>query len=115
MKSAGAQRWACWSGLTVSPLVWALHHQLGSNFAFAACERGSPWVAASSGVVALGIVAATGVWSWRAWRRAGGGASRDAEQLEIFIALLSCMSAALFGLTIAVQLLADWAVPPCFG
>lgn len=115
MAGASGKRFAGWASLVIAPLAWAVHHQLGSNFAFAACERGAPGVAALLGVALLLLVMATGWSSWRSWRRVGGAAGEDNEALERFVPLLGCMSAVLFALPIAVQLLADLLVPPCFG
>jgi hypothetical protein len=106
--------WRATCALYVSPLVWALHHQVGSNVAFAACERRPHLLAIWLGIVAIGVIAASGVVAWRAWRQAGGSTREDAEPLGIFFPLLSVMTAVLFALTIAVQLIADVLLPPCF-
>jgi hypothetical protein len=115
MADSSAKHIAGWASLIVAPLAWAVHHQLGSNFAFAACERGSARLAALAGAVLLLIVLASGWRSWRMWRRAGGDSAQDHEALERFVPLLGWMSAVLFALPIAVQLIADLLVPPCFG
>jgi hypothetical protein len=107
--------WRAWAGLIVGPIVWGLHHQLGSNLSFAACDGNPHGVALITGAIALLILAAS-VWlAWTSWKQAGGTAAEEAEALELFVPLLSIMAATLFGLTILVQLLADIILPPCFG
>lgn len=106
--------WRSWLGLIVSPIVWGLHHQLGSNWSYAACDRGPDVVALVTGVIALIVIGAAGWTGWRAWRSAGGAADDEADALEVFVPLLSVMAATLFWLTIFVQLLADIILPSCF-
>ena len=108
-----APGWRSWLGLIVSPVVWGLHHQLGSNWSIAACDRGSNAIGLVAGVVALVAIAASGWMGWRAWRRAGGATDDEANALAVFVPLLSVMAATLFGLTIFVQLIADIILPPC--
>jgi hypothetical protein len=107
--------WRAWSALIVGPIVLGLHHQLGSNLSFAACDRGPDHILLIVGVIALLILAATGWLAWQSWQDAGGTAAEEAEVLQIFVPLLSVMAATLFGLTIFVQLLADIILPSCFG
>jgi hypothetical protein len=107
--------WRAWAGLIVGPLVWGLHHQLGSNLSFAACDRDPNDVALIAGLVGIVVLGASGWLGWKSWRDAGGVAAAEAEVLTVFIPLLSVMAATLFGLTILVQLLADLILPPCFG
>lgn len=106
--------WRAWAGLIVSPAAWALHHQLGSNWSYAACDRGPNAVALIAGAIALIVIVASGALAWRAWRNAGGAADDEADALVIFVPLLSLMAATLFALTIFVQLLADIILPSCF-
>jgi hypothetical protein len=105
--------WRAWAGLIVGPVMWGLHHQLGSNLSFAACDRGPNNVALIAGIIAMVIIGVSGRLGWVCWKDAGGDAEADA--LEIFIPLLSVMAAVLFALTILVQLLADIILPSCFG
>jgi fatty acid desaturase len=109
-----APGWRSWAGLIVSPIVWGLHHQLGSNWSFAACDRGPDVIALIAGVIALIAICAAGWLGWRAWRNAGGTADDEADALEVFVPLLSVMAATLFALTIFVQLLAVIILPSCF-
>lgn len=109
-----APGWRAWLGLIISPTVWGLHHQLGSNWSYAACDRGPNTIALVTGAIGVLVIAASGWLAWRAWRRAGGAADDEADALEIFVPLLSVMAATLFGLTIFVQLMADVILPSCF-
>jgi hypothetical protein len=101
--------------LVVAPLTWALHHQLGSNLAFAACEQSTPRTTLIVGVGALALIAWVGGIAWSAWRRKHDALGMSTEELDVFIPLLGWMAALLFGLTILVQLLANVLLPPCFG
>jgi hypothetical protein len=107
--------WRAWAGLVVGPIVWGLHHQLGSNLSFAACDRHPQGIALIAGAIALLILIASAWLAWISWKDAGGTAAEEAEALEVFVPLLSIMAATIFGLTILVQLLADIILPPCFG
>lgn len=107
--------WRAWAGLIVAPLAWGIHHQLGSNMSYAACDRDPDTVALAVGAIAIVIIGAAGWMGWRAWKSAGGLEVDEADALEIFIPLLSVMAATLFALTIFVQLLADLILPSCFG
>ena len=107
--------WRAWAGLIVAPVAWGLHHQLGSNISFAACERGADTISLAAGLIGLIVIAAAGWLGWQSWKSAGGVEVEEADALEVFIPLLSIMSATLFALTIFVQLLADLILPSCFG
>lgn len=107
--------WRAWAGLILGPIVWGVHHQLGSNLSFAACDRHPQGVSLTAGVIGLLILAVGGWLAWTSWRNAGGVATEEAEALEVFVPLLSIMAATLFALTILVQLLADIILLPCFG
>jgi len=107
--------WRAWAGLVLAPLVWGIHHQLGSNMSYAACHRDPDTVALIAGIIALVVIAAAGWLGWLSWKSAGGLETEEVDSLEVFIPLLSVMAATLFALTIFVQLLADLILPPCFG
>jgi TRAP-type C4-dicarboxylate transport system permease small subunit len=107
--------WRAWAGLVVGPIAWGIHHQLGSDVSYAACDRGPDVIALAVGLVLLVTIGAAGWTSWRSWKTAGGMHVEEADALEVFIPLLSVMGAILFALTIFVQLLADIIIPSCFG
>ena len=107
--------WRAWAGMIIGPIVWGMHHQLGSNLSFAACDRAPNPISLIAGIVALLVLIATGWLGWSAWRQAGGTSAGEADALEVFVPLLSVMAATLFALTILVQLLADLILPSCFG
>jgi hypothetical protein len=106
--------WRAWAGLVVAPVAWGFHHQLGSNMSYAACDRGPDTVALTAGLIALLVIGTAGWLGWQSWKSAGGVEVEEADALEVFIPLLSIMAAALFALTIFVQLLADLILPSCF-
>jgi TRAP-type C4-dicarboxylate transport system permease small subunit len=105
--------WRSSCALYVPPLAWALHHQIGSNIAFAACERAPHVVAIVIGLIGIGLIAISGAFAWGAWRRANRDAHAESESLATFVPLLGIMNAALFALPIAAQLIADIVLPPC--
>jgi hypothetical protein len=107
--------WRAWVGLIVAPAAWAIHHQLGSNLSFAACDRHPNAVSLAAGAIGLLAIIAAGCLAWRAWNRAGGLRAPEADALNVFVPLLSLMATTLFGLTILVQLSADVILPSCFG
>lgn len=106
--------WRAWAGLIVAPIAWGIHHQLGSNLSYAACDRGPDAISLVVGVGLLAVIAVAGALGWQAWKHAGGVEVDEADALEVFIPLLSVMAATLFALTIFVQLLADLILPSCF-
>jgi hypothetical protein len=110
-----APGWRAWLGLIVSPTVWGIHHQLGSNLSHAACDREPNEVALVAGAVGLTLIAIAGWLGCKYWRKSGGADADEADALDVFVPLLSVMAAALFGLTIFVQMLADLILPSCFG
>ena len=107
--------WRAWMGLVVAPVVWAIHHQLGSNLSFAACDSNSNAASLLAGVSGLLAIVAAGYFAWQSWSRAGGLRAPKADALHVFVPLLSLMAATLFGVTILVRLSADLILPSCFG
>lgn len=106
--------WRAWAGLVAAPAAWAAHHQAGSDLNFADCTRGDGATLALIGVAALAVALAGGVFSYGAWRAAGGGVDRKDELTGRFIPVLGQMASALFGLTILVQIGAALTLPACF-
>jgi hypothetical protein len=111
MRRTATARLKPWAGLVGPPLAWMLHHQLGSDLNFADCARGDGPLVAAVGAAALAVTLLSGWLSWRGWRASDAGEARPTDR---FVAILGMMSAALLGLTIAVQVLAGLIVPACF-
>jgi len=105
--------WRSWAGLIVGPVAWALHHQGGSNFNYADCRAWDGTAVVLTGVLALAAVLGAGGLSLSAWRRGGGAAGASHDPPGRFVAGLSLMSAALFALTILIQMAAGLLVPAC--
>ena len=106
--------WREWSGLILASGAWLAHHQLGSNLNFARCDIvGGPAVVAI-GLACLALALLGGWLSWTAWRRAGAGLGDSGEPAGRFVALLSLLAVALFGLTIFVQTVAGLILPDCW-
>lgn len=97
--------WRAWSGLVVSPIAWAGHHQFGSSLNFYDCHAGRGWLIAGVGALALAATAVGGLLSWSARRR---------PQPAGFVAVLGAMAGALLSLTIAIQIGAALILPACF-
>jgi hypothetical protein len=89
---------------------WFGHHQLLADAQRFDCGFGGPWVATLAGIVALAVIAAGCAWTWPARRVPQVGASTEAER---FLAELSLTAAAIFALTVVVQVIASWIVPEC--
>jgi hypothetical protein len=103
------------AGLIVAPLAWALHHQVGSNWSFAACARDPGVVSMVVGAAAVAAMLVAAFLAWREWRRVGGSWTENAETLARFVPLLSLMACLAFGLPVLAQLMATVLLPPCFG
>jgi hypothetical protein len=103
------------AGLIVAPLAWALHHQVGANWSFAACDRDPGRLSMVLGTLAVVAMLIAAMVAWREWRRVGGSWTHNADTLATFVPLLSLMACVAFGLPVLVQLMATVLLPPCFG
>jgi uncharacterized membrane protein len=108
--SRTAARLRAWTSLAAGPAAWLAHHQFGSTLNFARCEQGDSGALTIAGLAALATIALGAALAWSVWRN--HAAHRDGP--TSFIALLGLMAAALFGLTVAVQIGASLIVPACF-
>ncbi|MFC4308859.1 hypothetical protein ACFPN2_07180 [Steroidobacter flavus] len=115
MSDMSVPGWRAWAGMIVGPIAWGIHHQLGSNLGYAACDRGPDAISLIAGGVLLAVIAGAGWLGWQSWLQAGGLEVDEADAIEVFIPLLSVMATALFALPIFVQMLADLILPSCFG
>jgi hypothetical protein len=106
--------WRAWAGLFGGFAGWAFHHQVGSSGNFARCSTANGWLAIAIGLVACVIIVASGALSWTAWRRSGGGGASSHEAAGRFVPAISLMAAALFLLTVLVQMTAALIVPACW-
>lgn len=103
--SAAMELWP-WAGMLGSALAWALAHQIGSDGTFYECDNGSA-VTLIVGVLALLVTAASGIASFRLWRRGGETEARR------FVALVGWLFALLLGLAILLPTLAGLIIPEC--
>jgi len=106
--------WRAWAGLFAGAVGWALHHQTVSTGNFARCPTMNGWADLAMGLVSMAIILAGGLLSWTAWRRAGGTPETSQEASGRFAPALSLMAAALFLLTVIVQVGAGLIVPACW-
>jgi hypothetical protein len=103
--SAVMELWP-WAAMLGSGLAWILAHQVGSDATFYECDNGSA-ATLIVGVIALLATAASGIASFRLWRRGGETEARR------FIALVGWLFAILLGLAILLQTLAGLIIPEC--
>jgi hypothetical protein len=106
--------WRAWAGLFGGFAGWALHHQIGSSSNFARCSTANGWLVIAVGLVACLIIVASGALSWTAWRGGGGAGDSSHEAAGRFVPAVSLMAAALFLLTVLVQMTAALIVPACW-
>jgi hypothetical protein len=113
MKRADAKfsHWRAWAGLIAAPAGWALHQQAGSALNYADCGTGDGSTVAMIGAATLLLALAGGWLSWSVYRADSGTPELPVHR---FIAAIGVMSAALFGLTIVVQITAGLILPSCF-
>jgi hypothetical protein len=107
MKRASAlmELWP-WAGLIGAGLSWILAHQIGSDGTFYRCGSGTA-VTLIVGVLTLLLAVASGLASFRLWRRGGETEARR------FIALIGCMFALLQSLAILLPTVAGLILPEC--
>jgi hypothetical protein len=104
---AKADRGISWAGLAAGPAAWGAALQVSYAFADWQCAHGSrptPWML----VVALVVAIAGAGLSWPAWAQGGGSTGT-----RRFVAALSLMTALLFALVIALQLVAALVFTGC--
>jgi hypothetical protein len=106
--------WRAWAGLVGGAAGWFLHHQTISTGNFAQCPTMNGWADLGIGLVSMVIIVVGGGLSWTAWRRGGGAFEASHEANGRFVPALSLMAAALFLLTVAVQVIAGLIVPACW-
>ena len=103
--SAGRELWP-WAGMLGAGTAWAVMHQVGSDGTFYHCGRGTS-LTLIVGVIALVVTAASGLASFRLWRRGGETEAR------CFIALIGWLFAILLGLAILLSAAAGLIFPEC--
>lgn len=63
------ERWrlfALWTGVLAGPLVWLMLLEWNYVLSYVACETRQTWFLHAPTLVAVGLVAAAGVWGWTA-------------------------------------------------
>jgi hypothetical protein len=102
---------APWSALIAAGTAWALHHQGMSDALHFDCNATTDWVDFAWGVVALAVVVAGALASWRTLPRAD--LSAPAAAYRRFVVHLGLMAAALAMLAIGLQMVAGAILPGC--
>ncbi len=93
---------AMWAGWIVGPVAWAAHQNISYMLTHWTCGSGAKWPIYLATVVALAVVVAGGVLSWRARQVAVAGQRREANEkaasrgrfLATVAILISAISAA---------------------
>ena len=57
---------ALWTGLLAGPLVWLVLLEANYVLSYVACETRQRWFMHAATLLAIALVAAAGLWSWRA-------------------------------------------------
>ncbi|HET7844330.1 MAG TPA: hypothetical protein VFL14_09285 [Xanthomonadales bacterium] len=100
-----------WSGAIAGAVAWAAHQQLLANVLHYDCAYGNALSTTIAGALALAIIAAGALASWRA--RPREGVSPHDPPPARFVCDLSLLAAGLFALPVLMQTAAGWLVPSC--
>jgi hypothetical protein len=60
---------ALWTGILAGPAIWLMLLEANYVLSYVACETGQTWFLHLNTVVAVALVAAAGLWAWRAVHR----------------------------------------------
>jgi len=102
---------APWSGLIAAGAGWALHQQVVTEALHFNCNATADGTGIVLGVVALAVIVAGAIVSWRALPAAD--APSPAATLRRFVVYLSLMAAALAALGVGLFILAGAILPGC--
>lgn len=105
-----------WAGVLGGPLAWFASQQVSYILVPWACHGGPLNAIHLANLVALAIVALTGAFSWREWRRAGWHVSDERappEGRQRFLGLMGLTLSGLFGLVIITQTTGAFFFGPC--
>jgi hypothetical protein len=97
-----------WAGLALGTLGYFIQHQLGSDTTFQDCRVGSPLIVIVGMIVALLIIAAGALGSWRVF---ASDSEPPARRLVATISLLAC---ALYVMGTVLPFIAAMVIPPCW-
>ena len=97
-----------WAGLALGTLGFFIGHQLGSDATFQDCRVGSPLIVALGTILALLIIVAGALGSWRVFAAEGEG---QARKLVATVGLLAC---ALYALGVILPFIAALVIPRCW-
>ena len=57
---------ALWTGILAGPIVWLVLLEVNYVLSYVACETRQRWFLHLATVIAIALVAASGLWAWRA-------------------------------------------------
>jgi hypothetical protein len=97
-----------WAGLALGTAGYFIQHQLGSDSTFQDCRVGSPMMVIIGTVVALLIIGAGALGSWRVF---ASNSETPARRLVATISLLAC---ALYVMGSVLPLIAAVVIPQCW-
>ena len=97
-----------WAGLALGTFGYFLQHQLGSDSTFQDCRVGSPWIVIVGTLVALLVIGAGALGSWRVF------ASHSESPARRLIAAVAMMACALFAIAAVLPFIAALVIPRCW-
>lgn len=104
-----------WIGLVAGPLAWSIDEYASYPIVGWSCQVQRPLVTHGVTVVALALIIAGALLSWRKWRQQGAAAmdqNRPPARLR-FLSLGSLLLCLLFGLAVLIDTAAKFAFDPC--
>ncbi len=110
-KQHTASSLAPWSGLIAGPVLWALHHQLGSDAAYWHCTQDARWIGIGIGAVCIAGAAAATWISYASTRPIAN--PPQPQETRRFTAWISAAGGALFTFALILQTIASGLAPTC--
>ena len=105
-----------WTGLLLSPIVWAVQMQTNYTLIGTRCSYTSRALLLAVCIISLVIVVISGVIAWLNWQKVGAKVAEDTSSHRDsvrFISLLGILISATFFLAILAQGLATILFHPC--
>jgi hypothetical protein len=100
---------APWAGLFLGAFGWFLHHQTGSDANNFSCRIADGGFVVVTGLIGAAIALLGGLISWSAI----DAPAQEPRRYRSFARIVGVLSAAIFLLAIAFQILAGLLVPAC--
>jgi hypothetical protein len=112
-----AQNYSLWFGILAAPIAWFIDLNVRYQFSSLACsDKRYMWGVHGATVLALIIVVAAFIVSWREWRAAGEETPSGAGQHQArvrFMAICAVATCLSFTLVIIAEAIPSWVLGPC--